>query len=171
MSNNKFMNRYFLIFVLLMLGCSCQGTRPKMTVFQKSKKIDIATTAYTSNEKDHLKYGKKTATGSTLKKGVIATDWSIFPVDTVLKIGDSKYTVKDYGSALVDKSRDGRPIVDIYTETRKEMNQWGVKYFDSVEVVSLGSFEKSANILKDRVKYRHCRSMYQRIVNRHDSST
>jgi 3D (Asp-Asp-Asp) domain-containing protein len=152
----KIQNILFLVCSLFLV--SCQNI--------KKNTVDIATTAYTSKERDHIKYGVKNASGTTLKVGQIAADWSVFPVDTVLKINGNNYTVTDYGSALVDKERDGRPIVDIYCPTRKQMNKWGVRYFDDVQVVRWGSIEKSLTILESRLKYRHCRSMWQKIKKR-----
>ena len=127
------------------------------------KSVDIRTTAYTHGESDHLKYGRKTAIGTTLKsKKSIATDWSVFPVGTKLKINENVYEVDDYGSALV-KPLGVTPTVDIYLPSRSQMNKWGVKHFTNIEVVEWGDYEKSANLLKDRLRYSHCRVMYQRI--------
>lgn len=134
--------------------------------FDKPCTVNIATTAYTSKERDHLKYGAKNAMGTRLEVGQIATSWDLFPVGTKLKIDNHIYTVTDYGSALVNKTRDGRPIVDIYQPSRSKMNKWGVRYFDDVEVVEWGDYDKSLKLLKDRTKYRHCRHMYEQIKNR-----
>lgn len=128
------------------------------------KLINIRTTAYCGvGEKDHKKYGNKTAIGTPLKRNKsIAADLSIFPIGTKLKIGDIVYEVDDYGSALVKHSAK-IPTIDIYKPTRSQMNKWGVKYFTNVEVVEWGSYERSAEILKDRLRYPHCRVMYHRI--------
>lgn len=121
----------------------------------------VKLTAYTSSEKDHIKYGKKTAIGTTLKVNKsIATDWSEFPVNTVIKIEGHNYVVDDYGSALVAKTI---PVIDIYKPSRREMNRFGAKHSYDVKVVKWGSFEQSAEILKSRLKYTHCRTMYNNI--------
>ncbi len=154
----KIQNILFLVCSFFLV--SCQNIQIKRNT------VDVATTAYTSKERDHIKYGIKNACGTPLKIGQCAADWSIFPVDTVLKIGGSLYTVTDYGSALCDKKRDGRPIIDIYCPTRKQMNKWGVRYFDDVQVIKWGSYKKSLTILESRLKYRHCRSMWQKLRNK-----
>jgi len=126
--------------------------------------VRIRTTAYCgAGEKDHIKYGNKTAIGTNLKKDKsIAADLSVFPIGTKLKIGEIVYEVDDYGSALV-KPLDALPTIDIYKPTRSQMNKWGVKFFTDVKVVKWGSYEQSANLLKDRLRFSHCRVMYNRI--------
>jgi len=126
------------------------------------EKVNIRTTAYCSSESDHIKYGNKSALGTTLKKGTIAADISVFPIGTKLKIDNYVYEVSDYGSALV-KDEKSIPTVDIYTVSRSSMNRWGVRYFNNVDVIEWGSYEKSKELLSDRLKYKHCRIMYERI--------
>lgn len=123
------------------------------------QELTVKTTAYTHNERDHLQYGKKTAIGTTLRGGVVATDWSVFPVGTKLKIDGSEYVVEDYGSALVGKVV---PVVDVYRPSFVSMNKWGAKHFE-IEVLEWGSFKDSKDILSDRLKYKHCREMYNNI--------
>lgn len=151
---------------LCMCMTSC-GTMQKLQFPSSAKTmlVDIRTTAYTHSERDHTKYGRKTATGSTLAPGTIASDWSVFPVGTKLRIAGKVYKVSDYGSALI-KPLNAIPTVDVYTTTRSAMNRWGVKYFNNVEVVEWGDYTESLNILKDRLKYKQCRSMYDRILKK-----
>lgn len=146
---------------MMLINVSCESS----TNHAKTSKdvVPIRTTAYTHNESDHLKYGRKTSTGKTLKRGIIATDWSIFPVGTILSIGGNEYVVEDYGSALIKSPSTKIPTVDIYTISKSEMNKWGVKFFDDVKIVEFGCYHKSLNILKDRLKYSHCRAMFNRI--------
>lgn len=128
-------------------------------------KVDVRTTAYTSCEPDHLKYKKKTAVGTTLQpEKSIATDWSQFPVGTVLKIDGRTFEVDDYGSAMVF-SKHSIPTIDVYKTSRREMNRWGVRHFQA-EVVQFGSYERSLKILKDRLRFRQCRAMYDRILQK-----
>lgn len=152
-----------MLFTMSLTSCSQLKSLVDNKLANDTKLVDIRTTAYTHGESDHLKYGRKTAIGTTLKsKKSIATDWSVFPVGTKLKINENIYEVDDYGSALV-KSLGVTPTVDIYLPSRSQMNKWGVKHFTGVEVVEWGDYEKSANLLKDRLRYSHCRVMYQRI--------
>ena len=154
-----------MLFTILLTFNLVSCSLPKMVKEVPVKKFDIVaarTTAYTHLEGDHIKYGRKTAIGSTLKDGTVATDWSIFPVGTVLKIGSKQYTVEDYGSALI-KPINEPPTIDVYKSTRSQMNKWGVRHFSDVEVIEWGSWERSASYLKDRLRYKHCRVMYERI--------
>lgn len=129
----------------------------------ENKTVTAKLTAYTHTESDHKKYRKKTAAGTTLKVGKsIATDWSVFPVGTVLAINGKNYQVDDYGSALV-KPDKAMPVIDIYKTSKYEMRKFGAKICDNVYVVKMGSYEESAEILKNRLKYKHCRVMYNRI--------
>jgi 3D (Asp-Asp-Asp) domain-containing protein len=123
----------------------------------------LKTTAYTHTEADHTRYKKKAATGETLVANhSAAADWSIFPVGTVLRIDNHKYEISDYGSALVKRSGE-IPVVDIYQPSRYAMNKYGSKYVNNVEVVKWGSYQESAEILRARLNYPHCRTMYNRI--------
>lgn len=134
----------------------------KETTPVKTKTYSIRTTAYTHGESDHLKYGRKTAIGTNLKaKKTIAADLSVFPIGTQIKIADVIYVVEDYGSALV-KPENVIPTVDVYQPSKSQMRDWGTRFFE-VEIIEWGSFEKSAKLLKDRLRYSHCRVMYSRI--------
>lgn len=127
--------------------------------------LKIRTTAYTHSERDHLIYGRKTATGTTLKYGKMrsaAADWSKFPVGTEFRIkGDPNlYQVDDYGGALV-----GRNTIDIYKPSLSSMNRWGVRHVE-IQIVKWGCFERSLKIMRPRVHSRHVRKMVNSIENR-----
>ena len=121
--------------------------------------IRVRTTAYTHNEADHLKYGRKTALGTRLRFGKVrsaAADWSRYPVGTKFRIKDQPgilYEVDDYGRALV-----GTGTIDLYKPTFSAMNRWGVRHID-IEVVKWGSFVKSLHILKPPTRFSHIRRM------------
>lgn len=140
-----------LLLVATSLALSSCATQ-KESVITTSK---VKTTAYTHNEADHLRYGKKTAIGTTLKEGVVATDWSVYPVDSILLIDGVEYTVEDYGSALVGKDV---PVVDVYVPSFSRMYAYGAQHHE-VQVVKWGDWERSRTILQDRQKYKHCRQM------------
>ena len=151
-----------LCMAVLMSSCNTVKFMPK----PKNVVEKVRTTAYTHSEKDHIRYKKKTAIGTTLVQNKsAASDWSIFPVGTVLEINKVKYQIDDYGSALV-KPLGVMPTVDIYQPSKRAMNRWGVKFFDSVKVVKWGDYQEAANILKHRLKYAHCRTMYSRIQSK-----
>jgi 3D (Asp-Asp-Asp) domain-containing protein len=143
----------------LCVGCvSCSSTK-----LANAKRINgVKTTAYTHSEADHRKYGAKAATGAPLKYGTVrsaATDWSVYPVGTVFKIEGEPYTyeVDDYGSALV-----GTNTIDLYKPSKAAMNQWGAKKVN-ISVLKWGSFNKSVEIMKPRMKYPHIQQMVKRI--------
>ena len=122
------------------------------------KSLEVRTTAYTHTERDHRAYGRKTAAGTTLQAGRVTTaasDWSFLPFGTEFRIkGDSTlYKIEDYGSALV-----GTQTIDIYRPSHRAMNSWGVRHVE-IEIVKAGCVATSMEILSDRTRYRHCRSM------------
>ena len=124
----------------------------------------VRTTAYTCSEDDHLIYGSKNATGTTLRYNdrvrSAAADWSFYPVGTTFRIKGLPYlyVVDDYGSALL-----GTGTVDIYKPTKEIMNAWGRRTVE-LTVVQWGSFTRSAELLSQRTSYNHCRQMLANIV-------
>jgi len=124
----------------------------------------VRTTAYTCSEDDHLIYGSKNATGTTLryndKVRSAAADWSFYPVGTTFRIKGLPYlyVVDDYGSALL-----GTGTVDIYTPTKDVMNLWGRRNVE-LTVVQWGSMTRSAELLSKRTSFNHCRQMLANIV-------
>jgi 3D (Asp-Asp-Asp) domain-containing protein len=129
----------------------------------------VRTTAYTCSESDHLIYGNKNATGTTLRYTdrvrSAAADWSFYPVGTQFRIKGLPYlyVVDDYGSALL-----GTGTVDIYTPTKGVMGDWGTRNIE-MQVVQWGSFTRSAELLKQRTGYDHCRKMLANIVRQQPS--
>lgn len=124
----------------------------------------VRTTAYTCSEDDHLIYGNQNATGTQLrytnKVRSAAADWSFYPVGTTFRIKGLPYlyVVDDYGSALT-----GTGTIDIYKPTKDIMNIWGRRNVE-INVVQWGSFTRSAEILRQRDKYGHCKQMLANIV-------
>lgn len=124
----------------------------------------VRTTAYTCSEDDHLIYGDKNATGTTLRYTdrvrSAAADWSFYPVGTTFRIKGLPYlyVVDDYGSALL-----GTGTIDIYKPSKDIMNEWGTRTVE-MTVVQWGSFTRSAELLSKRTNYDHCRKMLANIV-------
>lgn len=120
----------------------------------------VRTTAYTHSESDHVRYGAKSAVGTTLqytdKVRSAAADWSVYPMGTKFRIKGEPYVyvVDDYGSALV-----GTGTIDIYQPSRALMRQWGTRIVE-IEVIEWGSSRKSIETLAARQRYRHCNNMY-----------
>lgn len=123
----------------------------------------VRATAYSHMEKEPGAPGRKNAAGTILKYGKIrsaAADWSVLPLGTKFKIKgqpNHTYIVDDYGSALV-----GTNTVDIFKPTLRSMYAWGTRKIE-ITIVQMGSFERSAKLLKGRTKYWHCRQMYNAI--------
>ncbi len=119
----------------------------------------VRTTAYTHTERDHLKYGTKTALGTELRHSPdyhsVAADWSRFPLGTKFRIKgyDRIFVVDDYGKALV-----GSRTIDLYFPTMEGMEQWGARWVE-IEVLEFGSFHGSRKILAARATYPHCLAM------------
>lgn len=150
---------------LLSLSASKPKDKHKMPVYSYSERHRVVrTTAYTCSEADHIQYGSKNAAGTYLrysnKVRSAAADWSFYPVGTVFRVKGMPqlYVIDDYGSALT-----GTGTIDMYQPTRAMMNQWGRRNVE-ISIVQWGSFERSAEILKDRVKYPHCRQMLSNIA-------
>jgi len=131
--------------------------------FQQKQRL-VRTTAYTCSEKDHLKYGNKSAVGTTLMYGrrmrSAAADWSYYPLGTTFRIKGMPglYVIDDYGSALT-----GTGTIDLYKPSREVMNAWGLRKVE-VQVVQWGSMRRSAEVLSKRTRYRHCRQMLANIM-------
>lgn len=146
------------LITLTLLFSSCNTV---LTSMHTKKTYSIRTTAYCVNEGDHKPYGNKNAMGTTLKDGHIACDWSIFPVNTKLKIGGKVYLVTDYGRFITRKTPI--PTIDVFQKSRYAMNKWGVRYFNDVEVVEWGSYEQSLQILKRNQRRSHVKQMINNI--------
>ncbi len=129
----------------------------------------VRTTAYTCSESDHLIYGSKNATGTLLRYTnrvrSAAADWSFYPVGTTFRIKGLPYlyVVDDYGSALT-----GTGTIDIYKPNKSTMNLWGRRNVE-MTIVQWGSFSRSAELLKQRTKYTHCRKMLANITRQTNS--
>ena len=126
----------------------------------------VKTTAYTHTEADHIAYRKKTAIGTQLRYynniRSAAADWSRYPLGTRFQIVGSPvvYEIDDYGSALV-----GKDVIDLYKPSRAHMNRWGARNV-KIKVLRWGSFRKSLEIMKPRMKYRHVRKMVRAIEDK-----
>lgn len=137
---------------------------PLLAATQKpGKHMTVRTTAYCHDESDHLVYGTKTALGTPLKFGSVrsaAADWSRYPVGTRFRISgqpDVVYEVDDYGSALV-----GTGTIDLYKPNQNMMDAWGVRHVD-IEVLQWGSYSRSMEIMRDRIRWPHVRRMVEDI--------
>jgi len=136
-----------------------------MPVYAFSERTRIVrTTAYTDSESDHLIYGNKNATGTELRYTnrvrSAAADWSFYPVGTTFRINGLPYlyVVDDYGSALT-----GTGTIDIYKPNKEIMKLWGSRNVE-LTIVQWGSFTRSAELLKQRTGYDHCRQMLSNII-------
>lgn len=118
----------------------------------------VKTTAYSHEEADSLKYGRKNAFGTELRYDHVrsaAADWSVFPVGTLFRIVGQPYTyrIDDYGSALV-----GTRTIDIYQPTKAGIKAWGSRMVE-VEILKWGSYSRSREIMADRSRHPHVRAM------------
>jgi len=132
----------------------------------RSDHATVRTTAYSHLEEDHRGYGRKSATGGTLKYGVVcsaAADWSRYPVGTKFRITSEPgvtYVVDDYGSGVV-----GSGTIDLYRPTLSSMNDWGTRRVN-IEVIEWGSYKDSLRLIEGRTKWDHVSRMYADIKRR-----
>jgi 3D (Asp-Asp-Asp) domain-containing protein len=134
---------------------------PSPALFKKGSGLyaRVKTTAYCHKEADSIQYGDNSGVGSDLRYDTVrsaAADWSVFPVGTIFKVEGMPgvvYRIDDYGSALV-----GTRTVDIYQPTMEKMKAWGSRVC-VIEILKWGSFKKSIDILEDRTKAAHVRTM------------
>ena len=152
---------------LLLAGCA---TGRKLPAYEKpltrTPVQQVRTTAYTHSEKDHRKYGKKSAAGTPLRRGEInsaAADWSRWPLGTKFHLVETGevYEVDDYGWAL-----SGTNTIDLYKPSRDRMNQWGVRRV-TIEILEWGNPERSYALLKPRAKHRHVKRMVRQLEDRY----
>lgn len=128
------------------------------------RKRYVRTTAYSDKENEAGGiYKNYNAAGTTLKYGKVrsaAADWSIYPVGTLFKIKGlpHTYVVDDYGSALV-----GAGSVDIYHPSLSLMRKWGTRPAE-IQIIQMGDWDRSAALLKGRLKHSHCRKMYYGVL-------
>ncbi len=124
----------------------------------------VRTTAYSCAEKEMGGiYKNFSAAGTTLKYGKVrsaAADWSLYPLGTLFKIKGlpHTYVVDDYGSALV-----GAGSIDIYHPSKSLMNKWNTRPAE-IQIIKMGDWERSAHLLKGRLKHSHCRKMYYGVL-------
>lgn len=162
-SKQRPLKRFELPFFKRKRQTAANEEKPPQLVEEEKPKIRVRTTAYTHSERDHLKYGRRSALGTRLRFGSVrsaAADWSRYPVGTQFRIAGQPgivYEVDDYGGALV-----GTGTIDLYKPTFSAMNRWGVRHVD-IEVIQWGSFARSLKVLKPRTKWSHVRRMVQSI--------
>ena len=140
------------------------------TYSDSSRTRYVRVTAYSHMEKEPGAPGRKSAAMTTLKYGSTrsaAADWSRLPLGTKFKTSSNPgitYVVDDYGSALV-----GTNTVDFFYPTIKQMYNWGTRKV-TIQIIQMGSFERSAKLLKGRLHASHCRKMYYAIKKKQGNS-
>ncbi len=133
------------------------------TYSDSSRSRYVRVTAYSHMEMEPGAPGRKNAAGTTLKYGSVrsaAADWSRLPLGTTFRIkgtSGTTYVVDDYGSALV-----GTNTVDFFFPSLSQMRRWGTRKV-TIEIIKMGSFERSSKLLKGRRHASHCRKMYYAI--------
>jgi 3D (Asp-Asp-Asp) domain-containing protein len=126
----------------------------------------VRTTAYSDKENEMGGiYRNLSASGRPLKYGRLrsaAADWSHMPMGTLFRIKGLPYVyeVDDYGSSLV-----GTKTIDLYKPDLQTMRAWGTRRVD-IEVIREGSYARSLEILKGRMKAPHVRQMVHSIAGK-----
>lgn len=167
------MLRKELAFVVLLAAAvlltACTPTR-KLPKFERplprANVQTVRTTAYTHSEKDHRRWGRSTALGTTLRYGPITSagaDWSRWPAGTKFRVRETGriYEVDDYGWALA-----GTNTIDLYKPNTRAMREWGVRRV-TIEILHWGDPWMSHRIMKPRSKHPHVRRMVRQIEQRY----
>ncbi|MEA3210736.1 MAG: hypothetical protein QOE70_3793 [Chthoniobacter sp.] len=155
-----------LLTALITSAISCFAT-PTIPGFSLpgGDRLAVRTTAYTANEPG----GAKSAIGTQLRYGgatySAASDWSWLPLGTRFRMRETgrTYVIEDYGSALV-----GRKTIDLFMPSGSAMRGWGVRNVN-IEILQWGSWEKSLEILKERMGHGHVRRMVASLRQRKSS--
>ena len=130
----------------------------------------LRATAYSHMEKEPGAPGRKNAAGTTLKYGTTrsaAADWSRLPLGTKFKTPSCPgitFVIDDYGSALT-----GTNTIDFFFPSLRKMNKWGTRKV-TIQIIQMGSYERSARLLKGRLHAAHCRKMYYAIMRKKGSN-
>ena len=151
-----------LLFALFGLAGCIRSLPPYEKPLARARVQCVRTTAYTHTERDHRRYGKKCALGSTLRCDKIhsaAADWARWPAGTVFRIQETgeTYQVDDYGWALA-----GRNTIDLYKPSKREMCRWGVRRVH-IEILRWGDPWTSYRRLKPVSGHRHVKRMMKEI--------
>lgn len=155
---------------LFVAACSTQRPLPKYEApLARAAVQNVRMTAYTHTESDHVRHGRSTALGTTLRSGAVnsaAADWSRWPAGTVFRIRETGEIceVDDYGWALA-----GTNTIDFYKPSRAAMNAWGVRRVN-IEIIRWGDPWSSFAKLEGRSKYRHVARMLKQIRDRYTRS-
>ncbi len=154
-----------MLTLMFLTGCATRSLPKFEKPIPRTPVQSVVASAYTHSEKDHRKYGRKTALGTTLQYGEVttaATDWSRWPVGTRFRVRETgrEYVVEDYGWALAGTNR-----VDLYFDSRSGMNAWGLRRVE-IEILEWGDDARSYRILKGREKHRHVKRMVQQMEAR-----
>ncbi|MDP0490070.1 MAG: 3D domain-containing protein [Verrucomicrobiota bacterium JB023] len=123
----------------------------------------VRATAYSHMQNEPGAPGRMNAAGGILKYGnvrSVAADWSRYPLGTTFKIKGLPhlYVVDDYGSALTNTN-----TIDMFHPTLAGIKRWGVRNLE-IDIVKMGSYERSLALLKGRQGYWHCKDMYDNAI-------
>jgi uncharacterized protein YabE (DUF348 family) len=118
---------------LVEYGTISKYTSSRGESFRYKQVLDMNSTAYTASFKDtgkgpdHPHYGL-TYTGIKAKRGIVAVDPKVIPLGTKLYI-EGVGKVADYGYALAADIGGAvkNNMIDLYVETQKEADGWGIK--------------------------------------------
>ncbi|HLB34861.1 MAG: hypothetical protein A3F67_03430 [Verrucomicrobia bacterium RIFCSPHIGHO2_12_FULL_41_10] len=151
-----------LLLAFFLTGCAHHQLPPYEKPLRRAAIQKVRTTAYTSTECDHLRYGQCSALGTRLQCGVInsaAADWARWPAGTRFRIRATReiFIVDDYGWALA-----GTNTIDLYKPTRTAMREWGVRRV-TIEILEWGNPWKSYARMVPVKSYRHIQRMLHEI--------
>ena len=157
-----------LLSLALFTGCATRSLPKYEPRLKRADHQRVRTTAYTHSEKDHRKWGRKTAMGTPLlydEEGYTsaAADWSRWPAGTRFRVveTDRYYEIDDYGWALA-----GRNTIDLYKPNKRHMRDWGVRHV-TIEILHWGNARASYKRMRPARKHKHVRRMMKDIERYH----
>jgi 3D (Asp-Asp-Asp) domain-containing protein len=146
--------------LLSLLAAGHANTTPapaEVPAILSADRLKVRTTAYTATEPNGG--GRFSAIGTRLRHGgevySAASDWSWLPLGTIFRMKETgrTYRIEDYGSALV-----GRKTIDLFMPSNARMHAWGMRHVN-IEIIKMGCFQRSLDVLRPRQKARHVRKM------------
>lgn len=118
---------------LIEYGTVAKYTTSRGESFRYKQVLDMRATAYTASFKDTGKHSDHphfgiTFTGVKAKKGIIAVDPKVIPLGTRVYV-EGVGNTPDYGYALAADTGGAIKgnLIDLYVDTQKESDSWGVK--------------------------------------------
>jgi len=165
------MKRYFIQSGFILIGIltfsNCASSELKSTTTPQkagatypAQKIGTTATSSHSRVIGKDKHGMPTYSDASRTRYLRATAYSHMEKEP----GAPGRKIDDYGSALA-----GTNTIDFFFPSLRKMNKWGTRKV-TIQIIQMGSYERSARLLKGRLHAAHCRKMYYAIMRKKGSN-